>query len=198
MLFPGFIWNQPGQDKVLYLTFDDGPVPEATPLVLKYLDQYRAKATFFCVGENVTRYPGILNQVVAGGHAVGNHTFHHLNGWKTPRQDFMRDVRKCQQVLDRYYHRAGKPLMRPPYGRLKRGQWKALNKQFQIVMWNVLTGDFSEKIDAQTCLDKSIRYSSSGSVILFHDSVKTIDKLTSVLPDFLSHFSRLGFTFKPL
>ncbi len=197
-LFPSFIWSQPTPEKVLYLTFDDGPVPEATPMVLDYLNQYEAKATFFCVGDNVTRYPELIRQVVDDGHTVGNHTFHHLDGWKTTKQDFMLDVKMCQQVLDQYYQCDGKPLMRPPYGRLKRAQWKTLNQQFQIVMWNVLSGDFSKKIDASTCLKQSIRYSQSGSVVLFHDSIKTIDKLKSVLPNFLRHFSQLGFKFQRL
>ena len=198
MLFPEFTWSMHTQEKVMYLTFDDGPVPDATPLVLEYLNHYKAKATFFCVGENVTRYPEILRQVLDQGHAVGNHTFHHLDGWKTTYQDYMKDVEKCQQVLDPHYQRHGKPLMRPPYGRMKRRQWRALNQQFQIVMWNVLSGDFSKKIDAYTCLDKGIRHSKAGSVVLFHDSVKTIDKLKSVLPSFLEHFHSRGFTFQRL
>ena len=198
VLFPSFIWKKPASDKVLYLTFDDGPIPEATPLVLSYLKEYEAKATFFCVGDNVARYPEILHQVLEQGHSIGNHTFHHLDGWKTPLKVFLDDVNKCQQVIDQHYHGMGRPMMRPPYGRLKRKQWKALNQNYRIVMWNVLSGDFSKNIDASTCLKKSIQYSRAGSVVLFHDSIKTIDKLKSVLPSFLKHFSQLGFTFQPL
>lgn len=197
-IFPQFCWRKSGARNVIHLTFDDGPVPDATPLVLKHLREFEAKATFFCVGQNVDRFPEIIEQVVGNGHSVGNHTYHHLNGWKTTRDEFIHDVARCQDVLRPYIKVNSKPLMRPPYGRLKPNQWRALIKEYQIIMWDVLSGDFSGKIDSKTCLEKSIRYSSSGSIVLFHDSIKTIDKLNVVLPEFLRHFSGLGYSFQAL
>lgn len=198
LLFPQFLWNKPAKGKEVYLTFDDGPIPEATPMILDYLREFEARATFFCVGENVDRYPEIFRQVVEQGHSVGNHTYHHLNGWKTPNRKFLQDVLKCQEVMASYYTRQGKPLMRPPYGRIKPKQWRTLKKDYEIVMWDVLSGDFSSKIDSTACLNQSIRHSKIGSIVLFHDSVKTINKLKTVLPGYLDHFSRLGFTFQAL
>jgi len=197
-MFPQFTWNKPHTKNEIYLTFDDGPVPEATPIVLQNLREYNAKATFFCVGENVTRYPDIFHQLIEEGHGIGNHTYHHLNGWKASNQEYLEDVANCQEVLDRLYSRKGKPLIRPPYGRLKREQWRALVDHYQIIMWDVLSGDFSNAVSSSSCLTKSIRYSKPGSIVLFHDSSKTIDKLKIVLPGFLSHFSRLGYSFQPL
>ena len=198
LVFPQFTWSKKNAKNEIYLTFDDGPVPEATPMVLQYLRDYNARATFFCVGENVTRYPEIFQQIVEEGHSIGNHTFHHLNGWKVTTREYLDDVEDCQKVLRLLDHRKDKPLMRPPYGRLKRNQWKALTGHYQIIMWDVLSGDFSSAVSSSSCLSKSIRYSKPGSIVLFHDSVKTIDKLQTVLPGYLSHFSRLGCSFQPL
>ena len=197
-LFPQFTWKKRNASNEIYITFDDGPVPEATPLVLHYLKEYDARATFFCVGENVKRYPEIFHQIIAEGHSVGNHTFHHLNGWKTSSKEFLDDVEKCQKVIAPHCSWDDKPLMRPPYGRLKRSQWKKLRNHYQIIMWDVLSGDFSSAIDTGTCLNKSIKYAKAGSIVLFHDSVKTIDKIKKVLPAFLRHFNQLGYSFRPL
>ena len=184
--------------KEIFLTFDDGPVPEVTPAVLDILTEREAKATFFCVGENIQRYPEVMDQIISDGHSVGNHTHHHLNGWSCSKTEFLTDVDKCQKVLEPYDNGKGKPLMRPPYGRLKPSQWRGLVDTYQVVMWDVLSGDFSSKIDEGTCLKKSIACTGSGSIVLFHDSVKTIDKLSTVLPEFLRHFDQLGYTFRSL
>jgi peptidoglycan/xylan/chitin deacetylase (PgdA/CDA1 family) len=197
-IFPQFTWHKHDAENEIYITFDDGPVPEATPVILQYLKEYNARATFFCVGENISRYPEIFRKLVEEGHSAGNHTYHHLNGWKTSQREYLDDVADCQKVLDPIYSRKGKPLMRPPYGRIKRKQWRALVGQYQIVMWDVLSGDFSNSVSTSTCLNKSIRYSKPGSIVLFHDSLKTIDKLRIVLPGFLKHFSQLGYSFPPL
>ncbi|GJM30277.1 MAG: polysaccharide deacetylase [Cyclobacteriaceae bacterium] len=197
-VFPQFCWNKSTGENVVYLTFDDGPVPEATPLVLRCLKDFKAKATFFCVGENVLRYPDIIQQILDEGHGIGNHTFKHLNGWSTSIKDYLKDVNRCQEILCPYQPVREKPLMRPPYGRLKPKQWQALVKEYEVVMWDVLSGDFSQSIDSNVCLEQSIRHTRAGSVVLFHDSVKTIDKLSLVLPRFLSHFSQLGYSFHSL
>lgn len=198
LVFPKFIWYKSTKEKVIYLTFDDGPVPEATPQVLDCLREFGALATFFCVGENIEKNPEVFHRVLNEGHRVGNHTYHHLNGWKASSEEFLDDVARCQNLLNPYRQSSNKPLMRPPYGRLKKKQWQALLEQYEIVMWDVLSGDFSNKVDAGVCLKKSIRHTRSGSIVLFHDSVKTIDKLILVLPGFLRHFTQLGYWFLPL
>jgi len=197
-LLPKFVWHGNSKGKNIYLTFDDGPVPAATLKVLDWLKQYQAKATFFCVGENVQRYPSVVEKVIAEGHALGNHTFRHLNGWDTNGADYLEDVARCQEVLAPYASNSSKPLMRPPYGRLTPTQWRPLVKEYQVIMWDVLSGDFSAKIDSQQCLEKSIQYTKPGSIVLFHDSVKTVEKLSLVLPRFLEHFTGLGYTFRTL
>lgn len=198
LAFPNFSWQKSRNKKIIYLTFDDGPVPTATPLVLSYLRQFEAHATFFCVGENISRHPEVFHQVLDAGHSVGNHTYHHLNGWRTSTNIFLKDVVKCHKVLYPHLKIETKPLMRPPYGRLKRKQWRTLIKEYEIVMWDVLSGDFSEKIDPTTCLEKTIQYTQNGSIVLFHDSFKTAQKLKEVLPRFLEHFSKLGYSFQGL
>ena len=197
-VFPKFSWKKSRRNKVIHLTFDDGPVPEATLLVLDCLRQFEARATFFCVGENIAKYPEVFQQVRKEGHSVGNHTYHHLNGWYTPTDVFLNNVEKCQELINPHQETNSKPLMRPPYWRLKRKQWRPLIKDYDIVMWDVLSGDFSEKIDATTCLKKTIQYTKNGSIVLFHDSVKTVHKLKAILPKFLEHFSQLGYSFQRL
>lgn len=197
-IFPKFWWRKSGLEKTVYLTFDDGPVPEATPQILKCLGEYGAKATFFCVGENIVKNPKIFQQLIEEEHGVGNHTHHHLNGWKTDTDDFINDIALCQKQFDKHLRSNVKPLMRPPYGRLKYSQWKSLLTDYEIVMWDVLSGDFSKKISREVCLSKSIKYTKPGSIVLFHDSVKTVNKLEFVLPKYLEHFSRLGYSFQRL
>ena len=197
-IFPNFWWRKSRLEKTVYLTFDDGPVPEATPLILKCLREYGAKATFFCVGENIVKNPKIFHQLIEEEHGVGNHTHHHLNGWETDTDDFINDIVLCQKQFDKHLGSNSKPLMRPPYGRLKYSQWKSLLKDYEIVMWDVLSGDFSKRISREVCLRKSIQYTKSGSIVLFHDSVKTVNKLEFVLPKYLEHFSRLGYSFQRL
>jgi len=197
-IFPKFSWRRSGIEKTVHLTFDDGPVPEATPLVLECLRTYGAKATFFCVGENIAKHPKIFDQLIKEGHGVGNHTHHHLNGWQTETNAFLQDIALCQRQLDQHLKLNAKPLMRPPYGRLKNSQWKSLLLDYEIVMWDVLSGDFSKKISGEVCLRKSIKYTKAGSIVLFHDSMKTVNKLEFVLPKYLEHFSRLGYSFRRL
>lgn len=197
-VYPKFCWRRQPENNTIYLTFDDGPVPEATPTILNYLRSYQAKATFFCVGENVSKYQGIFQQLLEEGHRVANHTYHHLNGWDSTAENYLKDVDMCQALLSPFQGKGKKPMMRPPYGRLRRAQWRVLVKEYEIVMWDVLSGDFSKKINADRCLEKTIKYTKSGSIVLFHDSTKTIEKLESVLPAYLKHFTELGYSFQPL
>ena len=188
-LFPNFVWRIPTQEKVIHLTFDDGPVPEATPWVLDQLKQYNAKATFFCVGENVKKYPQLFEDVVNSNHVVGNHTFNHINGWGSDNIPYFHNVRNCAHLVK-------SDLFRPPYGRLLPKQAEFLQRHYQIIMWDVLSGDFDPEISKEQCLNNVLRSANEGSIIVFHDSVKAMDKLEYVLPKVLEHYSNLGYKFE--
>ncbi len=190
-LFPNFHWKVPTKDKVIYLTFDDGPVPEVTPWVLAQLAAEKAKATFFCVGDNIRRYGKLFQQLVDEGHSVGNHTFHHLSGWATEDIPYFHDIRHCAKLMKSV-------LFRPPYGRLKPSQVQFLQRHYRIVMWDVLSGDFDAKISPDQCLDNVLRHAGAGSIVVFHDSLKAREKLMYVLPKVLKHFRAKGFRFEGL
>lgn len=190
-LFPNFTWRIPTQDKILYLTFDDGPIPEVTPWVLEQLAQYNAKATFFCVGDNVQKHPAVFKQVIEAGHSVGNHTHNHLNGWTSDNIPYFHNVRHCAHLVDSL-------LFRPPYGRLRPKQAQFLQRHYRIIMWDVLSGDFDPKLSNEQCFDNVIQHSKNGSIIVFHDSLKAKDKLEYVLPKVLEHFHALGYKFEKL
>ena len=200
-IFKKRIWEGAANDKAIYLTFDDGPIPEVTPWVLEQLKFFDAKATFFCIGENVQKHPDIFRQVIAEGHAIGNHTFNHLNGWKTSTPEYVLNTLKAQQILEQ--NRPEKapiknPLFRPPYGRLKGRQAKELRKRgFRIIMWSVLSMDYAE-ISAQQCLDNVLKNVKPGSIIVFHDSLKAGNNVTEVLPKLLEHLIAAGYFFEKL
>ena len=190
-LFPNFTWRIPTEEKQLFLTFDDGPIPEVTPWVLDQLAQYQAKATFFCVGENVKNNPAIFSQVIEAGHTVGNHTNNHFNGWLTDNLPYFHNIRQCAQLVQ-------SSLFRPPYGKLKPSQAQFLQRHYRIVMWDILSGDFDPKISKEQCLSNVIDKAKAGSIIVLHDSLKAKDKLYYVLPKVLEHFSALGYSFSSL
>ena len=174
-LYPHYIWRIPTTEKRLYLTFDDGPIPELTPWVLDTLKEYHAKATFFCVGENAARYPELVKRILDEGHALGNHTYNHLRGSNTPTLDYIANTLKCEPHLPT-------TLFRPPYGRIKREQAKALQARgYQIVMWDVLSGDFDRRISKEKCLENVLGNVGPGSVVVFHDSLKAEGVLRWVL-----------------
>jgi len=200
-LFPDCLWRVPvGEgEKTIYLTFDDGPIPEETPFVLAQLAQFDAKATFFCVGENVVRYPEVARQVVAAGHQLANHTFHHLSGWRHPQPYYLSDVARCQQALNEVLPKpAARPLLRPPYGRITRPLARALHTTHQVVMWDVLTCDYDVAFRPEDCLRAALRNTRSGSIVVFHDSHKASRNMRYVLPRYLEHFAKQGFQFKAL
>jgi peptidoglycan/xylan/chitin deacetylase (PgdA/CDA1 family) len=192
-LYPkNLIWNKPRTDKVIFLTFDDGPIPIVTPWVLKTLNKFNAKATFFCIGENISKHPEIFSQLKADEHAIGNHTFNHLNGWKTDKITYINNYLKCQEITTT-------KLFRPPHGRIKRSQIKVLAAQnTQIIMWDVLSGDFDTKLSPEKCLYNVLKHTENGSIVVFHDSLKAWGRLEYVLPKALSYWIEKGFRFEIL
>lgn len=196
-LLPSLVWDMNHrQQKTIYLTFDDGPVPEVTPFVLETLAAYRAQATFFCVGENIARFPDIFQQLHAAGHSVGNHTYHHLNGWKTTASAYLEDVAQCEAVMTAQEKTLQDDhLFRPPYGRISPWQLRQLRSKYRIIMWDILSGDFDQGFPAELCLKKSIEHSRSGTIIIFHDSYKAAPNLQYVLPRYLEHFASADYEF---
>ena len=197
-LFPECIWEMPATEPpTLYLTFDDGPIPEETPFVLEQLARHDARATFFCVGENLERHPDVARQVLAGGHRLANHTYHHLSGWSHPRPAYLADVARCQRLLDALQPET-RPLMRPPYGRISRPLARALHQTHQVVMWDLLTCDYDPSFAPEKCLATAIRLTRSGSIVVFHDSRKASRNLRYVLPRYLDHCAAAGYRFAAL
>lgn len=191
-IYPGFVWDMPPEEKVIYLTFDDGPHPAITTFVLGLLKEYNAKATFFCIGKNVLLYPEVYQRILDEGHSVGNHTQHHVNGWKAASEEYIADVATAAEIIQ-------SQLFRPPYGRIKRFQAKLLQRAgYHIVMWSVLSGDFDKQLSNEKCLSNVLLQTQEGSIVVFHDSEKAGEKLEYTLPKVLAHFSKQGFEFKEI
>ena len=193
-IFSSYIWHIPVENKTVYLTFDDGPHPVATPFVLQQLKEYNAAATFFCIGKNVVNHPDIYHQIIAGGHAVGNHTHNHLNGWKTATDAYIENISEAAKHIDTH-------LFRPPYGRIKRSQAKQIAKALQrsnaqIIMWDVLSADFDTTITPQQCVNNVLKHVTGGSVVVFHDSEKAFKNLAYALPVVLQELKKQGYIFK--
>ena len=184
-------WKVETTDKVIYLSFDDGPIPEVTPMVLSLLKEYNAKATFFMVGENVMKYPELYKQVIIEGHAVGNHTFNHLKGFFNNDYIYYRNIIQASEFI------SGK-LFRPPHGQIKPRQIKSIGKHYKIVMWSVLSGDYDPKTSPEQCRDNIIKNTQSGSIIVMHDSLKAKNNMLFALEESLKHFSKLGYRFDSL
>lgn len=186
LIYPDLIWNKSRNEKKIYLTFDDGPVPEATPFVLNELKKANAKATFFMIGDNVSKYPELKNQVIAEGHSIGNHTFNHLKGWNTDTARYLENTAKCGELINTN-------LFRPPYGRATFSQLNSIKKTHQIIMWEVLTGDYMPEMNKEICLKNAVSHSKNGSIILFHDSIKAFDNMSYALPKALEYWKNEGF-----
>lgn len=198
-LLPSLEWKIKTNEKEIFLTFDDGPVPEVTEFVLHQLEQFQAKATFFCVGDNIRKHPEIFRKILEGGHACGNHTFNHKNGWKTEDAEYFANIDRCKEVmLAEGLQPKDRMLFRPPYGKIKRSQIVALKEDYRIIMWNVLTGDYNPDLEKEKCLQKALKYTNAGSIVIFHDSYKAEKNMAYALPKFLSHFSEQGYRFKTL
>nr|WP_262921657.1 polysaccharide deacetylase family protein [Pontibacter ruber] len=195
---PGYTWHKELQDEKLYLTFDDGPIPEVTPFVLEQLAKYNAKATFFCVGDNLRKHPEVALQALQQGHVLANHTFNHLKGWQTTLQDYLHNTEQCEQELEKIQPARSNRLFRPPYGRITGKQAAQLRGHYELIMWDVLTNDYDNSLSPEVCLQKSIKYTQSGSIIVFHDSLKAQRNMMYALPRFLEHFTSLGCTFETL
>ena len=193
-IYPGCVWDMPTKEKTLFLTFDDGPHPAATPFVLEQLKKYNAKATFFCIGENVQKYPDIFQQIIEEGHAAGNHTQHHINGWKVNDTEYINDITNAAQHIH-------SNLFRPPYGKIKRSQIKRLlsdNCNMKIIMWNILSGDWDTNVYPHVCCDRVKDKASEGDIIVFHDSEKAWKRMSYSLPRILEHFSQMGYSFSKI
>ena len=190
-LYPNQVWSYPDSGKKIYLTFDDGPTPHITDWVLQELKKYSAKATFFVVGENAEKYPRIIKQIKAEGHAIGNHTYRHLNGWQTRTNIYLKDILHCDEIVP-------SRLFRPPYGRITRSQTRIMMKRYRVIMWDVLSGDFDSDISKEKCLKNVLDNTVPGSIIVFHDSVKAADRMQFALTGVLDHFVHKGFSFQKL
>jgi len=191
-LFPGCVWDIKTKEKTIYITFDDGPHPSITPFVLNELKKYNAKATFFCIGDNVKKFPAVYQQVIDEGHAIGNHTMHHINGWKNKDENYLGDIAEAHQ----YIHTN---LFRPPYGRITKSQIRKLhssNLKLQTIMWSVLAGDWIATLSAEKCFTQVKNNVRPGSIIVFHDSDKANERMSYALPKLLEHFSKQGYSFK--
>lgn len=207
-IFSNYIWDIPNTENKIYLTFDDGPTPEITEWVLQELEKYNAKATFFCIGNNIEKHPEIFEKVITKGHCIGNHTFNHLNGWKTSTEDYLENSKLCETAI---YSRKlsglkSTPesfrdcnLFRPPYGKIKASQAEKLQQLgYKIIMWDVLSADYDNTISAEKCLENATKNVTSGSIIVFHDSVKAFPHLEYTLPKALKYFKEKGFVFEKL
>jgi len=191
-IFPDLIWDIPVQNKAIYLTFDDGPVKTITDWVLDILNDYAIKATFFCIGKNVAENPELYEKILEADHKVGNHTYNHLKGWNSSNQTYYEDVENCRNLVD-------SQLFRPPYGKIMFFQSKTLmEKGYEIIMWDVLSGDFDHNITPQQCLANAIKHTQPGSIIVFHDSLKAADNMKFAMPLFIEHFLNQGYEFKLL
>lgn len=195
LIFPKLTWKIKTNEKVIYLTFDDGPIPEITPYVLEVLAKYDVKATFFMVGNNVAQNPKEFQQVVEAGHVVANHTFNHARGKKLTVQQYLDEIKSCEEVLQGHNK---KKLFRPPNGSFTKAQRKSILKNYQIIMWDLLTGDFDKNRTPEDILKTSIKLTSKGSIVLMHDSIKAWERMKYVLPKYLEHFLSKGYQFKTL
>jgi peptidoglycan/xylan/chitin deacetylase (PgdA/CDA1 family) len=199
-MFPNYIWDIPTKEKVIYLTFDDGPTPIITNWTLDMLDKYNAKATFFCIGNNIEKHPDIIQNIVKKGHAIGNHTYNHLKGWKTKTKDYLKNTEKTQKLLENQnLEFRTHNLFRPPYGKIKPKQGrKLIELGYKIVMWDVLPFDWDKSVTPETCFNNAIAKTNYGSIVVFHDSIKASKNMQFALPKMLEYFSKKGYMFKAI
>ena len=191
ILYRKALWRVKGDEKVVYLTFDDGPVPEVTPWVLELLRQENTKSTFFCVGENVEKYPALFQQLLEEGHVAGNHTFRHAQGLKSGKDEYWYGIEKADHLI-------GSPLFRPPHGFLKWSQYRALKKKYQMVMWDVLSRDFDHRLQPREVYTNVMEWVRPGSIIIFHDSIKAEKNMKEALPQVIRSLKEQGYRFETI
>ncbi len=199
-IFPELTWRINTDKKEIFLTFDDGPVPGPTEFVLETLSKFNAKATFFCIGDNIRKHPEVFAKVIAADHSIGNHTFNHLKGWNHSTEQYLQNIELCtdQMAVHSSQSTLDSGLFRPPYGRISRDQIRSVKNTHKIIMWDVLTQDYRQSLSKENCLAGSLRVSRPGSIVVFHDSLKADRNLSYVLPKYLEHFSKEGYIFSAL
>lgn len=191
LLFPEAIWRVPGRRKKrAFLTFDDGPIPESTPLILDILDRYGVKATFFMVGDNVRKYPHLFEEIKRRGHSYGNHTMHHIQGVKVTWRTYLRDIRQAEKFIDSH-------LFRPPHGIMRWKQARAAKRSFNIVMYDVITRDYDPSLSSERILRNVKRYTRNGSIIVFHDSLKSLRHTEEALAPAIEWLLKNGYELLP-
>ncbi len=190
-LYPSFIWSFPDDKDGVYLTFDDGPRPEVTPWVLDLLDKYDAKATFFCIGKNVELFPEIYNEIIARGHAVGNHSYSHVKGWGVPTGDYIRDVDTASDTIH-------SNLFRPPYALIGISQARMLSERYKIIMWNILSRDYNYNISGKRCANNVVPHIQPGDIIVFHNSIKSAKNMFYALPIVMESIKNKGLKCKKI
>jgi peptidoglycan/xylan/chitin deacetylase (PgdA/CDA1 family) len=190
-IYPNAIWNLPSDSKVVYLTFDDGPTPEVTEDVLQILENYQAKATFFCIGKNIEQHPELFKLVQTKAHHIGSHTYSHLNGWKSKPTDYLNDYHKGREL-------AQSNLFRPPYGRLLLKPLQIIQKQDKVIMWDILSKDYNESLTPETVLNNILRNIKPGAIIVFHDSEKAKKNVLAVLPQLLQNLKQQGYAMEAI
>eukprot|EP01137_Pigoraptor_chileana_P007636 Opistho-2@53467 len=196
-IFPKYVWDIPSKGNKVFLTFDDGPIPEITEWVLEQLKRFDAKATFFCIGENIEKHPEIFQKALREGNAIGNHTFNHLKGWKTENKSYFDNVKRCDESIRK--QNTETKLFRPPYGKIKPWQSKFLRKLgYKIIMWDIISFDYNQTLSKEKCLDNVLKNVRSGSIIVFHDSVKAEMNLKYALPKTLEFLNEKGFIFEKI
>jgi peptidoglycan-N-acetylglucosamine deacetylase len=192
-IFSNFVWDIPNAENKIYLTFDDGPIPEITEWVIEELKKHNAKATFFCIGHNIEKHPDIFKKLINEGHSVGNHTFNHLNGWQTSTDDYFENFKHCETAICKLQS-ANCNLFRPPYGKIKKSQSRKLRQLgYKIIMWDVLSADYDTTITPEKCLENVLKNVKSGSIVVFHDSLKAFPNLEYTLPKALKFWKEKGF-----
>jgi peptidoglycan/xylan/chitin deacetylase (PgdA/CDA1 family) len=184
-------WHIPTSQREVFLTFDDGPIPEVTPFVLAILKKYNVKATFFCVGENVQKYPEVFDLLLKDEHAIGNHTFHHVKAWKTGFNAYLSEVDECNVLVN-------SRLFRPPHGQINQKLARNLSENYQVIMWSALTGDYNKKLSGERCLKNAVKNTKPGSIIVFHDSVKALERMEYALPLYIEYCLKEGYSFNVL
>ena len=197
LLYPTLTWRKDSALKGLYLTFDDGPVGGPTEFVLDTLSRASASGSFFCIGDNVRKHPAIFRRIIGEGHTIGNHTFSHFNGWRTPVRKYVSDVQAFEGAARESGLEKRTALFRPPYGRITRRQIRSL-PDYEIIMWDVLSQDYNPRLSPEQCLRRTIKACRPGSIIVFHDSYKSEKNMEYTLPRVLDHFGGLGYSFEGL